>query len=218
MSGLAFTEHLISSFRSACTSSTLALQIVCNAWLPLTSISDRITRTRISSSHKHCSLKHSLDPPCYVSIEPAVHSTRSFSIKAEKRMRSELKLGSRWSNIPGRASVLVVEDEDISRESLADMLEQLGFDVMQACDGVQAVTLALRHTPDVVFMDIAMPVMNGIDAASAIKETMDVPIIAFSGTRRSDPEWMRLFANVLQKPAGIASVTKVLTEVMPQRN
>jgi AmiR/NasT family two-component response regulator len=67
--------------------------------------------------------------------------------------------------------VLIAEDEALIRMDLREMLEEEGHDVVgEAREGAEAVALARTLKPDVIFMDISMPGMNGIDAAAAISE------------------------------------------------
>ena len=87
---------------------------------------------------------------------------------------------------PARKRVLVAEDEAIIRLDLAEMLEEAGYDVVgQASDGEQAVALATSLRPDIVIMDVKMPVMDGISAAEQIGRERICPVVmltAFSQT------------------------------------
>lgn len=82
--------------------------------------------------------------------------------------------------------VLVAEDEAIIRLDLAEMLGEAGYDVVgQAGDGEQAVEMARSLRPDIVIMDVKMPVMDGLSAAEAIGEERICPVVmltAFSQT------------------------------------
>ena len=105
-----------------------------------------------------------------------------------------------------RRRILVADDQEENRELLRQMLEPLGFDVALAGDGRQAVDLARHVRPDLVLMDLRMPLMNGLDAAAAIRALpgLDtVPIIAASASSadlaraEADPA---TFARSLHKP------------------
>ncbi len=82
--------------------------------------------------------------------------------------------------------VLVAEDEAIIRLDLAEMLTEAGYEVVgQASDGEQAVALATSLKPDIVIMDVKMPVMDGISAAEQIGKDRLCPVVmltAFSQT------------------------------------
>ena len=67
--------------------------------------------------------------------------------------------------------LLVVDDHDMLRGALVELLVQAGFDVVgQAADGADAVALAKELEPEVVLMDLRMPVMGGLDATRLIKD------------------------------------------------
>jgi response regulator NasT len=74
--------------------------------------------------------------------------------------------------------ILVAEDEVISRMDIREMLENLGYSVVgEAGDGVAAVNLARDLRPDLILMDIKMPELDGIDAASAISGEQLAPVL-----------------------------------------
>ena len=67
--------------------------------------------------------------------------------------------------------LLVVDDHDMLREALVELLRQAGFEIVgEAADGVDAVALAKQLEPDVVLMDLRMPVLGGLDASRLIKD------------------------------------------------
>jgi two-component system, response regulator PdtaR len=82
--------------------------------------------------------------------------------------------------------ILVAEDEALIRLDLAEMLQEAGYDVVgQASNGEQAVEMARELTPDLVIMDVKMPVMDGITAAEEIGSAKICPVVmltAFSQT------------------------------------
>jgi response regulator NasT len=82
--------------------------------------------------------------------------------------------------------ILVAEDEALIRIDLAEMLGEAGYDVVgQASNGEQAVELAKELEPDLVIMDVKMPVMDGISAAQEIGAAKVCPVVmltAFSQT------------------------------------
>jgi two-component system, NarL family, response regulator LiaR len=82
----------------------------------------------------------------------------------------------------GRYRVLVVDDDEMVRDALADLLTEMAFEVAGlASNGAQGIEKALGLRPDVVLMDIRMPVMSGIDATRAIRDRWpDLAIVALS--------------------------------------
>jgi len=73
--------------------------------------------------------------------------------------------------------ILIADDESIIRLGLKQILEEAGHTVLAAENGVAAVRLAEAHTPDLVILDIKMPEMDGFEAARAILDRIQVPII-----------------------------------------
>lgn len=84
-------------------------------------------------------------------------------------------------------SVLICDDEQVFRKSLAAMLKDLGFDeIHESADGEAAVTAALVKIPDIIIMDVSMPKKDGISAAQEIRRRLKVPIIFLTACH--DPE------------------------------
>jgi CheY-like chemotaxis protein len=81
-------------------------------------------------------------------------------------------------------TLLVVEDEGGAREVTARLLEQAGFQVLEAGDGPEAVELFRRRGPEVeaVLLDLTMPGMNGEEVFQALRQLRpDVPVLLMSG-------------------------------------
>ena len=75
-------------------------------------------------------------------------------------------------------TVVVAEDEALIRMDIVEMLEDAGYRVLaQAENGEQAVALATEHRPDLVLMDVKMPVMDGITAAEQIAAQRIAPVV-----------------------------------------
>lgn len=80
-------------------------------------------------------------------------------------------------------TILVVEDDDQNRDMIARRLEFEGYKIVKAEDGARAVGLARSEIPDLILMDMRLPVMDGWQATRRIKtadETRDIPIIALT--------------------------------------
>jgi two-component system cell cycle response regulator DivK len=81
------------------------------------------------------------------------------------------------------ARVLLVEDNEMNRDMLSRRLIKRGYDVVTAVDGEQGVTMAGTEAPDIILLDMSLPVMDGWDAARAIKAneaTQQIPTIALT--------------------------------------
>jgi CheY-like chemotaxis protein len=77
-------------------------------------------------------------------------------------------------------TILVVDDHADNRAVLVTMLGITGYRVLTATQGQDAVTLALEHQPDLILMDLAMPVMDGWSAITTLKQTptlAHIPVI-----------------------------------------
>ncbi len=78
---------------------------------------------------------------------------------------------------------LLVEDNEMNRDMLSRRLKKRGFDVVMAIDGQQGVDLANAEAPDIILLDMSLPVMDGWTAARQFKSnssTKDLPIIALT--------------------------------------
>ena len=79
--------------------------------------------------------------------------------------------------------ILLVEDNEMNRDMLSRRLERRGFQVLIAVDGEQGVAMAQSEVPDLVLMDMSLPVVDGWEATRRLKaapETRSVPIIALT--------------------------------------
>ena len=83
--------------------------------------------------------------------------------------------------------VVIADDESIIRMDLKTLLEEMGHDVVgEAADGQQALDFARALKPDVVIMDIKMPVMDGLDAAKIISEEKIAPVVLLTAYSQKD--------------------------------
>ena len=79
--------------------------------------------------------------------------------------------------------ILLVEDNEMNRDMLTRRLQRKGYEVVIAADGKEALRKAQSQTPDLILMDIRLPVMDGWEAMRRIKtvpETQSIPIIALT--------------------------------------
>ena len=81
------------------------------------------------------------------------------------------------------AKILVVEDNDENWAMLSRRLRRRGYVVVRAADGQEAVEMAARERPDLILMDVSLPVLDGLEATRRIRaraETQTIPIIALT--------------------------------------
>jgi len=81
------------------------------------------------------------------------------------------------------AKILLVEDNDMNRDMLSRRLLRKGYEVVMALDGQQAVEMAAAERPDLILMDMSLPVLDGWEATRRIKaaaETREIPVIALT--------------------------------------
>ena len=81
------------------------------------------------------------------------------------------------------AKILVVEDNELNRDMLSRRLKRKGYEVLIAADGAQGVALAQSEAPDLILMDMSLPVLDGWEATRRLKaapETQSIPIIALT--------------------------------------
>ena len=79
--------------------------------------------------------------------------------------------------------ILLVEDNEMNRDMLTRRLQRKGYEVVIAADGKEAVRKAQSQTPDLILMDIRLPLIDGWEAVRRIKimpETQSIPIIALT--------------------------------------
>jgi len=72
-----------------------------------------------------------------------------------------------------QSTILLAEDDENVREMYSDALSGAGLNVLKAEDGKEAVAIALEKHPDVILLDIRMPVMGGLEAANKIRKDRD---------------------------------------------
>ena len=87
--------------------------------------------------------------------------------------------------------ILVVEDQHDNRQILRDLLGSVGYSLIEAEDGAAAVTLAAQHKPDLILMDIQLPIMDGYEATRRIKSDpalSAIPIIVITSYALSGDE------------------------------
>jgi two-component system, cell cycle response regulator DivK len=84
----------------------------------------------------------------------------------------------------GRPRVLLVDDYPDAREMYCEYLEFSGFDVVEAANGLEALERAAEESPDIILMDLSLPIMDGWEATRRLKadpRTAGIPVVALTG-------------------------------------
>jgi len=85
--------------------------------------------------------------------------------------------------------ILVVEDNEMNRDLLVRRLQRKGFEVTSAADGAEGITRASSDAPDLILMDMSLPVMDGWEATRVLKadeRTRSIPVIALTAHAMSE--------------------------------
>ena len=94
-------------------------------------------------------------------------------------------------------TIMLVEDNEASRDALSRRLERHGYRVLTAADGLEAVSIARDAGPDLILMDLGLPVLDGWDATRQLKQdevTRHIPIIVLSAHAMTNDRDMALAA------------------------
>ena len=84
------------------------------------------------------------------------------------------------NNIEDTLTALIIDDSLSARRSLAEFVQDIGYDVIMARDGIEAIEVIDNHKPDIIMVDLEMPRMNGLEFTSHIRnkpETKNIPVI-----------------------------------------
>jgi len=117
---------------------------------------------------------------------------------------------------PVRSKVMVVDDNEDAANSMAELLELMGHEVQVANDGVDALAVAPAFEPDVIFLDIGMPRMNGHETARRIRQApwgRDIALVALTGwgnARDRDESRAAGFDHHLVKPGSFEEIERII--------
>ncbi len=85
--------------------------------------------------------------------------------------------------------ILLVEDNELNRDMLSRRLKRKGYEVIEALDGVEGIAKARGESPDLILMDMSLPVLDGWQATTQLKQdaaTRSIPVIALTAHAMSD--------------------------------
>lgn len=116
--------------------------------------------------------------------------------------------------------VLIVDDSSTVLALLAKMLQQNGYETLQADSGEAAIEIATREQPELIFLDIVLPTMSGFAVLRALRRearTHDIPVVMISGNLRATEEFygQRIGADgFMKKPFSRADVFALIAELV----
>ena len=108
----------------------------------------------------------------------------------------------------------VVEDDPVFRELVRDVLEQAGWTVEVADDGIAALSAIRRTIPDVIVLDLRMPNLDGLEVLKLLRSTdvgRRIPVLVATGAQPGD-DVRALATAVLEKPFPVSELMRVLDE------
>ena len=121
------------------------------------------------------------------------------------------------------SKILIAEDNPVNRELLRELLEVRGHAVVEACDGEEALRIIEQTQPDLVLLDIGMPLLDGFGVMRKIRENpcfASMPVVAVTAyAMRGDREKILSsnFDGYLSKPVDARSLAQELDRVLRQQ-
>ena len=144
--------------------------------------------------------------------EPQPKAGRVSTVRQSRAAAATAVLG------PLKGTVLVAEDAGDLRELAVLYLKSFGLGVIEAVNGAEAVTLALRDQPDAILMDLEMPVLGGLEAATQLRQsTYGGAILALTGHSAASVRAQALAAgcnDLLSKPVSRAQLHAALERAL----
>ena len=120
--------------------------------------------------------------------------------------------------------ILIVEDEVLIREGMSDYLMECGYEVFEAGDGQEALDLFHREAPDLVLLDIQLPILNGLEVLKTIRKTSSVPVLMLTAFHDEDYKltaFGELADGYLEKPFSLSllrvRIEAIFKKLQPSR-
>jgi two-component system cell cycle response regulator DivK len=118
------------------------------------------------------------------------------------------------------AKILIVDDDEINRRLFKTILDAEGYKTLQAADGKSALDVAKQESPDLIILDIQMPVMDGITAFSLLKSepsSNSIPVVALTSYAMEGERKKLLslgFTEHIPKPIELRKFTEVIKNLI----
>ena len=119
-------------------------------------------------------------------------------------------------------TILIAEDRESSRELLRTLLEHSGYSVIEATNGAEAILIARKSNPDLVLLDLHMPIRDGFEVLSELRSDarfQSTPILAVTASAMQGDKERVLksgFSGYLTKPLNFSELRHVLSRLLPQ--
>src|SRR5579872_2941826 len=113
-------------------------------------------------------------------------------------------------------TILFADDDDDNSELLTELFELLSYRAFRACNGRQLLDLVEKYTPDLIILDVEMPVMDGIETVGILRKDPrfhDLPVLALTATAlQGDREQFQKmgFSDCMSKPFTVPSLARLL--------
>lgn len=120
-------------------------------------------------------------------------------------------------------TILVADDEEMNRNLIKSCFDNMPVAIFEADNGLKAYNLAVEIKPDIILMDMKMPMMDGIDAAKKIKENTElkeIPIFAFSASTlfaNNEKDDFHLFEGYISKPVAVSDLFNEIARYLPHK-
>ena len=138
------------------------------------------------------------------------------SIVSQKRVDEKLS-HNQDKKVFSKAKILIADDIEDNRSLIIKNFEGSEVSVLSACNGLEAVKMSKNEKPDLILMDIRMPVIDGYEAASQIKKFSDIPIVALTASVMQDEEEhskRENFDGFLRKPVSRYDLFEMLSKFL----
>lgn len=123
-----------------------------------------------------------------------------------------------------KKTVLIVEDNELNMKLFNDLLEANGYATLKTKSGVEAITLARAHRPDLILMDIQLPEVSGLEVTRWLKDDEElrvIPVIAVTAfAMKGDEEKIRQGGceAYLSKPISVAKFLETVNSFLSEKN
>ncbi|MBL8794181.1 MAG: response regulator [Planctomycetia bacterium] len=120
------------------------------------------------------------------------------------------------SNPPAPRTILVAEDDAVTREGLASILQRAGYTVAGAAHGQEALDYLLAHScPQLILLDMLMPVLDGwlfLRELRRLPGCAEIPVIVVTGMSVASPEWTQALGAValVRKPVDVGHLLEIV--------